>query len=203
MSYVSALRHQPHTRLLAGPSTPSFRIPTPRIASRRTVRLLLVAATCSLSVAGCSLFGGDDGDGPDDALQALRQATAPYQDVAMAQAAGYHLVDGLDHCFANEPVGAMGFHYIDTTHLDLTLDPLHPEAMVYAPQADGTLTLGAVEFIVPAEAWDSAGHSEPPMLFDRHLHLNPALGVYVLHAWIWLDNDRGVFEDWNPDVTCP
>jgi hypothetical protein len=26
---------------------------------------------------------------------------------------------------------------------------------------------------------------------------------YDLHAWIWKDNSRGVFDDWNPDVSCP
>src|SRR5215216_1481637 len=26
---------------------------------------------------------------------------------------------------------------------------------------------------------------------------------YDLHAWIWEDNSRGVFDDWNPDVSCP
>ena len=32
--------------------------------------------------------------------------------------------------------------------------------------------------------------------------LNPALGWYVAHAWVWMDNPSGVFADWNPDVDC-
>jgi hypothetical protein len=33
--------------------------------------------------------------------------------------------------------------------------------------------------------------------------LNPVLGWYILHAWIWQHNPAGMFEDWNPTVTCP
>ena len=33
--------------------------------------------------------------------------------------------------------------------------------------------------------------------------LNPALGRYILHAWIWKPNPAGMFENWNPDVSCP
>lgn len=97
----------------------------------------------------------------------------------------------------------MGFHYINPDSLDLTLNPLQPEAMVYAPGRKGKLKLGAVEYIVPAAEWDTAGHSEPPSVLGHHLHLNPNLGVYVLHAWIWRHNPAGVFEDWNPTVACP
>jgi hypothetical protein len=60
-----------------------------------------------------------------------------------------------------------------------------------------------VEYIVPAEAWDGAGNSEPPALHGRSFHLNEELGVYVLHAWIWKNNPAGMFEDWNPQVSCP
>jgi hypothetical protein len=73
---------------------------------------------------------------------------------------------------------------------------------VYTPEANGKLKLGAVEYIVPAEPWDAAGHTEPPMLLDKHFHLNEALGVYVLHAWLWRNNPAGTFEDWNPKVSC-
>jgi hypothetical protein len=70
------------------------------------------------------------------------------------------------------------------------------------PQANGSLKLGAVEYIVPAEAWDNAGNTEPPKVLDQTFHLNEALGVYVLHAWLWRSNPAGMFEDWNPKVTC-
>lgn len=135
-------------------------------------------------------------------LAKIRRATAQFHRTAAAQAAGYDLVPGLDHCFNNPGVGAMGFHYINTGILDTTVDLLNPEAMVYAPGPNGTLQLAAVEYIVPAEPWD-AENSELPQLLGQHFHLNEALGVYVLHAWVWKNNPSGIFEDWNPYVSCP
>jgi hypothetical protein len=135
-------------------------------------------------------------------LARLREATAQYHRSEAAQAADYDLVPGLDHCFNNPGVGAMGFHYINVDLLDLELDPLQPEAMVYVPGPKGQLQLGAVEYIVPAVPWD-AENDELPMVLGQHLHLNEALGVYVLHAWVWRHNPAGMFEDWNPNVTCP
>ncbi len=93
----------------------------------------------------------------------------------------------------------MGVHYINTNLLDLELDPLAPEAMVYQHDEQGNLSFGAVEYIVPAEPWD-AENDELPQVMGRHLHLNEALGVYVMHAWAFLDNPAGTFEDWHPDI---
>jgi len=135
-------------------------------------------------------------------LAKVRQATAQFHRPDTAKAAGYDLVSGLDYCFNNPGVGGMGFHYINTAILDLTVDLLNPEAMVYTPTPNG-LQLGAVEYIVPAAAWDAAGNTELPMLMGQHFHLNEKLGVYVLHAWIWKNNRAGIFEDWNPTVSCP
>jgi hypothetical protein len=93
-------------------------------------------------------------------------------------------------------------HDIDTANLDLKVDLLHPEAMVYSPGPNGKLELGAVEYIVPTEPWDAAGNTHPPMLMGRHFHLNEKVCVYGLHAWIWKNNPSGIFEDWNPKVSC-
>jgi hypothetical protein len=136
-------------------------------------------------------------------LADLQAATAQFHQTDVANAAGYSLVSGLDYCFNKVGVGGMGFHLIKTSSLDLTLNWLQPEAMVYAPGPNGQYQLGAVEYIVPAAAWDAAGHSQPPAVLEHGLHLNSALGVYVLHAWIWQENPAGMFEDWNPKVSCP
>jgi hypothetical protein len=136
-------------------------------------------------------------------LAKVRAVTAKFHRVEVARKAGYDLRDGLDHCFDNPGVGGMGFHYINTDILDLKLNALQPEAMVYAPGPRGQLNLGAVEYIVPAADWDAAGHTKPPFVLGHYLHLNKDLGVYVLHAWIWRHNPAGMFEDWNPTVSCP
>ncbi|HSB01364.1 MAG TPA: hypothetical protein VLE49_11985 [Anaerolineales bacterium] len=140
--------------------------------------------------------------GRDD-LRKLRSATEQFQSIEAVKAAGYSQVPNLDYCFDNPGTGGMGYHYIDTARLDTVLDPLKPEAIVYAPDANGKLVLAAVEFIVPADKWDAVHRDELPTVLGQHLHLNKDLGVYVLHAWLWEKNPSGVFEDWNPEVSCP
>jgi hypothetical protein len=167
-----------------------------RSAWGKWVAGLCLAALVTLASAGLAAAG----QGPD--LAAVRRATAQYHRPKAAMAAGWNLVPGLDHCFFQPGVGAMGYHLIDAAHLDLSLDPLHPEALVYAPGPNGQLQLGAVEYVVPAAAWDAAGNTELPMVLGQRLHLNEALGVYILHAWVWQHNPNGIFEDWNPTVHC-
>jgi hypothetical protein len=160
-----------------------------------TIALALVMAVIAVHPA----LAHDDGR---VTLDHVRDATAAYHQVSVAQAAGYNLVPGLDYCFDNPSVGGMGFHYINVALLDTVIDPLKPEAMVYALRQNGTLALGAVEYIVPAAAWD-AGHSQPPTLFGQVFGLDQDLGVYELHAWIWKNNSLGMFYEWNPKVSCP
>jgi hypothetical protein len=135
-------------------------------------------------------------------LAQVRAATARFHRTEAADAAGYVSVPGLDACFNNPGVGGMGFHLIKTSSLDLTVNVLEPEAMVYAPGPDGQLQLDAVEYIVPAAAWDAAGNTQPPSVLGQTFHLDEDLGVYIVHAWIWRENPLGMFEDWNPKVSC-
>jgi hypothetical protein len=138
-----------------------------------------------------------------DPLSDLKSKTGQFTTPEAAVAAGYGLVPDLDHCFDNPGVGAMGFHYINTAALDVSVDPLAPEAIVYAPRVDGQLELAAVEYIVPAANWDGEGNTKPPTAHGQTFHLNKDLGVYVLHAWLFKENPKGIFEDWNPTVSCP
>lgn len=167
------------------------------MARKRLMGVGLMAALSILVVTTVSVAGYWD-------LAPVRQATAQFHRIEMAQAAGYDLVPpDLDDCFDNPGVGGMGYHYINLDLLnDLTVDALQPEALVYVPGPHGHLMLGAVEYIVLAAAWDAAGHSEPPMVLGQHMHLTD-LGVYVLHVWLWRHNPAGIFEDWNPNVSCP
>lgn len=153
--------------------------------------LLAIGATISVQARG----------EPD--LAAVRAATARFHRPEAAQAAGWVPVPGLDACFDNPGVGAMGYHYINVGLLDTELDPETPEALVYVPGPHRQLILGAVEWIVPAAAWDALATGQPPQVLGHQLHLNSSLGVYVLHAWIFKHNPSGMFEDWNPKVSCP
>ena len=91
----------------------------------------LVAFLAILMVTAVSAAGNAN-------LADVRMATAQFHRTEVAEASGYNLLPGLDHCFNNPGVGAMGYHYIDAGSLDLEVDPLHPEAMVYAPGPDGS-----------------------------------------------------------------
>jgi hypothetical protein len=131
-------------------------------------------------------------------LEALKTATAKYQSVDAAMDAGYKpFMD----CFDNPGVGGMGYHYVNGDLMDLKVEALAPEAMVYARDAAGKMQLVGVEYIVPAKEWDAA-HNEMPSLYGRMFHLNEKLGVHVLHAWVWEDNPTGVYEDWNPRISA-
>jgi hypothetical protein len=102
----------------------------------------------------------------------------------------------------------MGIHYVNGDLVgDAVLDPQHPEALVYEPEANGNLKLAALEYIVFQEAWD-AGHAQPPSLFGRQFDFTPSpnrYGIpafYSLHAWIWRPNSAGLLEPWNPGARC-
>jgi hypothetical protein len=159
-------------------------------------------STTSEDLEGVQLAGVESESLLGDLIK-LGFATAKYHDPEKAQADGWDLIPGLDHCFNNQPQGAMGYHYINAAKLDNTVENFKPEAMVYHTDRRGQLRFGAVEYIVPAAGWDAAHPGEHPMALGQHMHLNAALGVYVLHVWLWKNNPDGLFSDWNPRVTCP
>ena len=143
-------------------------------------------------------------------LAAARAGTAAYHNINAALASGYGLstdADGIA-CIDKPGAGAMGIHYVNGA---LVGDPAEnaatPEALVYEPQPNGRLRLVAVEYVVLQSAWD-AGHASPPSLFGQQFTLTPAgnrYGLppfYELHAWLWKHNPRGMFDDWNSNVTC-
>jgi hypothetical protein len=170
------------------------------------MRRVFLTLTAIGMLAATVLPAGAGSGGSD--LGKVRGATAQFHRIDNVVDAGYQL--GyiapflLNHCIAHPTEGGMGFHYFnhDMIH-DTELDPLRPEAMVYAPGPEGQLQLAAVEWIVEVDAWEAAGNTEPPVVLGQEMHiLNPALGWYILHAWVWKHNPSGMFQDWNPEVVC-
>lgn len=149
------------------------------------VAVMLTAISGLTSASAAS--AGTPNDARQDEFAALRQATARYHDLSVTESS--HRTD-LHLC-----VDHMGQHYADqTTFSDGILDPLNPEAMVYADDGRGHLRLVAVEWV----------STTPGTVMGKALHLNPSLGVWVLHAWIWSHNPDGIFADMNPRIgTCP
>jgi hypothetical protein len=90
---------------------------------------------------------------------------------------------------------------------DAAVNATTPEVLVYEPEANGKLRLVALEYVVIKAAWD-VEHNDKPSLFgqdfesigaDNRYGLPP---FYELHVWIWKDNPSGMFQDWNPKVSC-
>ena len=135
----------------------------------------------------------------------VRQSTARFRDVSVAEAEGYHLQFG---CVTGPDAGAMGLHYVNG---DLVargeLDPTRPQIVIYEPKADGHLQLTGADFLVIASAWD-ANHSGPPELMGQLFHFFESpnrFGLpafYTLHVWAWKENPNGAFVNWHPNVSC-
>lgn len=147
----------------------------------------------------------------EDELAQVRRATASFHLVEGAVDAGYELgyVNGsgvriITGCVAHPTAGGMGYHYFNKALIDdLTVDPLKPEGLVYAPGPNGKLQLAAVEYVVPGLASNPPGVSEPPTVFgSKMVILVPAVGFHTLHAWVWRHNPAGMFAHWNPEVAC-
>jgi hypothetical protein len=171
--------------------------------------IVLVAVAVVLIPAVAS--GGSD-EARQDELAQVRQVTAQFHRVEAAIEAGYELgyVNGAGNriitgCIAHPTAGAMGYHYFNKELVDdLVVDVQKPEALVYAPGADGELKLVSVEYVVPGPNSNPPGVSEPPTVLGMQMHiLVPAVGFYILHAWVWSHNPADTLADWNPEVRCP
>ncbi len=168
----------------------------------------------------------------DPDLEEVRAAAERFQDVEVALEEGY-IRDPFDLCDTAEmlgrpaELGVMGVHYFRPDLLGITgpADPrvdgtgthtdfLEPGILIYEPQPDSSLELVAVENLVFLEAWEAAGHSEPPTFhgvsYDRMEDL-PGTEAdeahmfephYDLHVWLYRDNPNGMFAPFNPNVTC-
>jgi len=179
-------------------STPTTAAPTATTSTVATTTPL--APTTTSEHTDHSM--GEEGEVDGAALAQANLATAAFQDVAMAEAAGYGNTMEALGCFESAEEGGMGLHYLNESLMDATVDPTQPEALVYELDADGEVAaLVAHEYIVPLEAWTE---EEPPQLFGLDFHQHGVLPLWILHTWIWKDNPSGVFQDYNPRVRpCP
>ena len=187
--------------------------PVRPVRRRRTVAAaamaLGVAAALTAVLTSGSAAVAATSDGPS--LSALRAATAKFHSIATAEQSGYALLTDAAGiaCIDMPGMGGMGVHWANGTLVgDPAIHPNQPEALVYAPGPDGTLTLAAVEYVVIKSAWD-ATHKFPPKLFGHVFNLTPdgnRFGLpafYSLHVWVFKHNSSGQFSPWNPAVTCP
>ncbi|MFC4784729.1 hypothetical protein ACT8ZV_09655 [Nocardioides sp. MAHUQ-72] len=146
-------------------------------------------------------------------LDRLRFATAPYFDIDEAVEDGYGELkdaEGIACIDSGDPhEGAMGIHYVNGTLVgDSQVRLLKPEALIYEPQEDGDMELVAVEYVVFRKAWREAHPTGRPHLMGQEFSLVKAGNRYglpaffELHVWAWRHNPHGMFEDYNPRVSC-
>jgi hypothetical protein len=128
-------------------------------------------------------------------LARIRAATDAFHDTAAARAAGY---PSTEHCMESA-AGGMGHHFMNRSLLDDRLEVERPEILVYAPTKAGSLKLAGVEYVVPYSAWD---RTEPPRILGHDLKRSDELGIWYVHVWVWEENAKGLFADWNPAVKC-
>lgn len=178
---------------------------------RRILAMLCVAVLFALGqIAGVVQSQEADDFAMSEALYRLvadvRSAVADFHDIEAAMEAEYGKF--LD-CFTHAEIGGMGQHYVNGELAgDRVLDPLQPEALVYAPTEDGELILVALEYLVFADVWDPEDEGlEPPTLFNQEFRLKTNIPetppVWTLHIWIGTHNPEGLFADYNPTVFCP
>jgi hypothetical protein len=167
---------------------------------------------------------------PPAELGAIRGATEKYRNVEAALEDGYVLP--MDMCVTAEmegqptELGAMGIHYIRPDLLGITGDQPRvdgtgthtdfatPGVLVYEPEADGSLTLVAIENLVWVDAWKNAGNEAAPEFHgQQYTHMQDDLATeadeahgfaphYELHLWLYKKNPGGMFSPFNPDVSC-
>ena len=140
--------------------------------------------------------GGDETCGQECRAQLaqVRAATAKYHDINQALLDGYVQVSP---CVALPTGPAMGIHYGNVPSMqDGVLNIEEPEILLYQPDSDGGLRLVAVEYMIPRNLV-----TQLPQLFGHYFHSGP-MNTYTLHAWVWRNNPSGIFEDFNPNVTC-
>ncbi len=168
----------------------------------------------------------------EPSLAAVKKATARFRDVRVALAEGYirdpgNICDNAEMMGRPAELGAMGIHFFRPDMLGITAPPSpkvngtgthtdfnKPSILIYEPQQDGSLALVAVENLVFIKAWEQAGHTAPPSYqgvpWDR-MEDNPATAIdeahmfephYDRHVWLYRDNPKGIFAQFNPNVSC-
>jgi hypothetical protein len=137
-------------------------------------------------------------------LATVRAATARFHDVNVAIQEGYRPIS---ECISHPQLGGMGIHYARPDLMeDADYIPTEPEMLLYVPRNDGSLKLIGVEYWILEHAWKAAGKSGVPTFLDHEFDYMPAghrPANYSLHVWVWQANPSGIFEPFNPRVSCP
>jgi hypothetical protein len=130
-------------------------------------------------------------------LAAVRRATAKYHRYDVAVEDGFI---PLSECVEVPGLGGMGYHYGLPSRIDGSIEVEYPQVVMYEPDKNGKMHLIGVEYIIPFDFLPA--DEEPPVLYGQEFSANQMLGLWALHVWVWKHNPNGIFDDWNPNVSC-
>ena len=178
-----------------------------RTASTAGVLLMMLALPSSALAQAHSHAAASSNRNLNALVQAVREATERFRDVAAAENEDYHLLFG---CVTDDDKGAMGLHWVN---LPLVfdggeLDPTRPEIILYEPLPSGRLRITGADFLVIAKDWDDAHPGNPPQLMGQLFHRFESpnrFGLpafYTLHVWAWKESPSGTFVNWHDNVSC-
>lgn len=156
---------------------------------------LVLLISCSDST---SADEEDNGEDIAALIAEIKTATQTYHDVNAAKSAGWNVV--MSPCVAHPEEGGMGYHYGKMEFFDGRINHLEPQVLLYEPLEGGGLEFVGVEYIIPFDVLPAS--SEPPVILGENYHQNHDLGIWALHVWTEKENPNGMFNDWNPNVSC-
>lgn len=168
-------------------------------------RLALLFALVGIVVLGAgTVMAGRDRLSPE--LRAVATSLSRFHSVSQATAAGYSAASPCE----SSPAGTMGIHYVNGPLVgNPSVDPMHPEVLLYLPDSSGDLRLVGIEYMVVDADQNLATDNDRPSVFG-HPFNGPMLGHtpgmpihYDLHVWLYDSNPSGTFASWNPSINCP
>lgn len=195
----------------------SFAAPKPNVRPTGRAGPVFAALAVVLATSACERAGDNATDGPvapsvavvsaasnggapllASQLAEVRALTAKFHAFQSSQDAGYTIL--ATGCRDNQPIGAMGFHYLNPAYVDDAVTPLTPEVVIYEPTKNGGLRFVGLEYIVPyAFVPETAA---PPELFGQPFLQNAGDQLWMMHVWIGRHNPDGMLATWNPKVSC-
>jgi hypothetical protein len=133
-------------------------------------------------------------------LAGLRAVTAKYHRIEVAMKDGYAQASD---CHSSR-AGGMGYNYVNFGIVDGVYDPTQPEALLYELDKNGKMKLVGVKFIIDIELWDSQNAVLPSFGMQEFGYGTVPLSylTYQLHAWIWKNNQSGIFSMYNQNLLC-
>lgn len=160
-----------------------------------------VLAFLALTTLFVSCSKDDDDQQQDEIAQMIdevRAVTQTYTSFDAGVAAGW--ATDLSGCVEHPTEGGMGHHYGRLEYIDGRNNHLEPQVLLYVPDENGNMEFVAIEYMIPFSIISK--DEEPPMLFDQHYHPNEQIEMWTLHLWSEKENPKGMFYDWNPNVSC-